>query len=121
MPFGDRTGPRGFGPMTGRAAGYCAGYAMPGYANPGPGYGLGWGGGGWRHRRWFRATGLPRWRRGFGPQPFPFDPWEAPLGKEQEATLLESQADWLRQQLEALGARIAELRQGAGDAKDQEG
>ncbi|MBN1125140.1 MAG: DUF5320 domain-containing protein, partial [Sedimentisphaerales bacterium] len=26
MPFGDGTGPAGFGPMTGRAAGFCAGY-----------------------------------------------------------------------------------------------
>ena len=30
MPAGDRTGPEGFGPMTGRAAGYCAGFEVPG-------------------------------------------------------------------------------------------
>ena len=42
MPGGDRTGPGGAGPMTGRAAGYCAGYAAaPGYANPIRGYGRG--------------------------------------------------------------------------------
>ncbi|MCL7454966.1 MAG: DUF5320 domain-containing protein, partial [Anaerolineae bacterium] len=41
MPAGDRTGPRGMGPRTGRAAGYCAGYSAPGWANPGPGRGLG--------------------------------------------------------------------------------
>jgi len=42
MPGGDRTGPLGFGPMTGRALGYCAGYNTPGYANPrfGRGFGL---------------------------------------------------------------------------------
>jgi len=34
MPGGDRTGPAGMGPMTGRAAGYCAGYPVPGYLNP---------------------------------------------------------------------------------------
>ena len=34
MPFGDGTGPMGLGPMTGRAAGYCAGFPMPGYMNP---------------------------------------------------------------------------------------
>jgi hypothetical protein len=34
MPRGDGTGPGGMGPMTGRAAGYCAGYGMPGYMNP---------------------------------------------------------------------------------------
>lgn len=34
MPRGDRTGPAGAGPMTGRGMGYCAGYNVPGYANP---------------------------------------------------------------------------------------
>ena len=34
MPLGNGTGPMGMGPMTGRAAGYCAGYGMPGYMNP---------------------------------------------------------------------------------------
>ena len=34
MPFGDGTGPAGTGPMTGRAAGFCAGYPVPGYMNP---------------------------------------------------------------------------------------
>ncbi len=34
MPFGDGTGPAGMGPMTGREAGYCAGYSVPGYMNP---------------------------------------------------------------------------------------
>jgi len=34
MPRGDGTGPGGLGPMTGRAAGFCAGYPVPGYMNP---------------------------------------------------------------------------------------
>jgi len=34
MPFGDGTGPRGMGPMTGRGAGYCAGFGQPGFTNP---------------------------------------------------------------------------------------
>lgn len=34
MPGGDRTGPLGFGPMTGRAAGYCSGQPFAGYMNP---------------------------------------------------------------------------------------
>jgi hypothetical protein len=34
MPFGDGTGPAGLGPMTGRAAGFCAGYPIPSYMNP---------------------------------------------------------------------------------------
>jgi len=44
MPFGDGTGPRGLGPMTGRGAGYCSGFGRPGFANPLPGrVGPGWG------------------------------------------------------------------------------
>jgi hypothetical protein len=34
MPRGDGTGPGGLGPMTGRAAGFCAGYPAPIYMNP---------------------------------------------------------------------------------------
>ena len=34
MPRGDGTGPAGLGPMSGRAAGFCAGYSVPGYMNP---------------------------------------------------------------------------------------
>jgi len=40
MPRADGTGPMGMGAMTGRAAGYCAGSRVPGYANPVPGGGL---------------------------------------------------------------------------------
>jgi len=65
MPGGDGTGPGGFGPMTGRAAGYCAGYPVPGFMNPIPGRGYGgWGrGGGWGRRNSFYATGMPGWQR----------------------------------------------------------
>ena len=38
MPGGNRTGPTGMGPITGRGAGFCAGYPVPGYMNPGGGY-----------------------------------------------------------------------------------
>ncbi len=40
MPRGDRTGPWGDGPMTGRQLGYGAGYDSPGYTK-GAGGGLG--------------------------------------------------------------------------------
>ncbi len=40
MPFGDGTGPRGLGPMTGRGAGYCVGAGRPGFNNPA--FGRGW-------------------------------------------------------------------------------
>ena len=45
MPRGDATGPMGMGPMTGRGAGYCAGFGMPGSMNNagGRGFGMGFG------------------------------------------------------------------------------
>ena len=43
MPRGDGTGPMGNGSMTGRGAGYCAGYNVPGFANPSVGRGMAWG------------------------------------------------------------------------------
>ena len=39
MPRGDRTGPEGMGPMTGRGAGNCADGNAQDYANPLPGTG----------------------------------------------------------------------------------
>ena len=116
MPGGDRMGPMGMGPMTGRAAGYCAGYDVPGYMNPGLGRGFGFGrGGGWgrgyRWRNWYHATGLPGWAR-FGPAPGWGAPpaWGAPT-KEQEAEGLKAQAELLQEQLNAVQKRIDELEQ----------
>jgi len=106
MPRGDRTGPLGLGPMTGRRAGYCAGYNMPGYANPAvPRYGAGFGGGfgggfraglGWRGGGYW---GTPRWQY----------PAPAPLTPQQESEALKAEANWLKNQLEAIEKRIEEL------------
>jgi hypothetical protein len=78
MPFGDGTGPRGLGPMTGRGAGYCAGFGMPGFYNPMPGgyggYGFGLGRG-WGRGRGFgigrgRGGGWGRGRGWWGRGPY---------------------------------------------------
>ena len=111
MPGGDRTGPMGAGPRTGRAAGYCGGYDMPGYANPVPGFGRGMGfgrgfgfgrGRGWRSRRW----------AGFG-----FAPWGAqpmysgygPVSPEQEKDVLKQEAEALQRELTAINKRLSDL------------
>jgi len=114
MPAGDGTGPEGRGAMTGRRAGYCAGFDVPGYASlmPGRGTGMrrgGFGGGrGWRH--WYYATGLPGWLR-FGHPPV----WGAlqtqPLTRGRETAFLKAQAEQLRQQLDDISKRIEELEQ----------
>ena len=104
MPGGDGTGPMGAGPMTGRGAGFCAGYPAPGYANFGGARGF-WGRGGgrgWRH--WFRATGLPGWMRGSA--------YGAPYPKaspEVEKQALRNQLDVLQSELEFVKKRLSEV------------
>ncbi len=99
MPRGDRTGPMGAGPMTGRGAGYCAGFSAPGFANPaqrlGMERGFRGGGRGWRH--WYYATGLPYWAR------------FAPPTAEQELAGLKNEAAQLKEQLDAINKRIEEM------------
>jgi hypothetical protein len=102
MPAGDRTGPLGAGPMTGRGAGYCGGYSAPGVANWGPGRGMGrgFGGGGYGWRHMFYATGQPSWMRS-GAAPLP----------EQELAVLKAQAEGLKNQLDAINRRIEAMEQ----------
>jgi hypothetical protein len=59
VPRGDGTGPAGMGPLTGRRSGYCAGFRIPGFMNPGSGRGMGLGlGRGRRFGRMFWLAGL---------------------------------------------------------------
>ena len=118
MPRGDGTGPAGMGPMTGRAAGFCAGYPVPGYMNPvgGRGYGgRGRGGGGWgrgfgRGFGWARAGyGYPAWGGAVNPNmpyPAPFAPEVTP---EQELTGLKQQAEYFQNALDEINKHIEEL------------
>jgi len=109
MPRGDGTGPMGQGPMTGRAAGFCAGYASPGYMNSWGAGGMGWGrgwhrGGRWGGRAWGAAAPMfPAYAR-YTP---PFSP-AAPSAKT-ELTWLRSQAEQLRATLEAMEEEIGQL------------
>lgn len=114
MTGGDRTGPRGMGPMTGRGLGYCAGAGTPGYTNPTPGFGLGrgrgGGGHGWRH--WYYATGLPGWARAGYPPAWAYAPYWQPLAEEQEVEVLKEQAETLKRELDAIAQRLEELEKG---------
>ncbi|MHB0878209.1 MAG: DUF5320 domain-containing protein [Anaerolineae bacterium] len=105
MPRGDRTGPEGMGPRTGRAAGFCAGYDVPGYANARVGWGLG--GSRRGHRHWFYATGLPGWLRGRG-----LPVGDAPLPPEDVASLREH-GQALRRTLNEIEERIRAMEAGA--------
>jgi hypothetical protein len=120
MPRGDRTGPWGAGPMTGRAAGYCAGYAVPGFMNPRRGYGRGFG------RGWGRGFGRGRGRGWYAYPPavivqpaYPqaYSPVTQPQTPEQEVAALDNyhkdlvaeKAD-LEQEMDGVKARIEELK-----------
>jgi len=111
MPGGDGTGPAGLGRMTGRAAGYCAGYSDIGTVNPGfgRGYGLGYGrslGLGMRrgHRgRW----AVPYTDYRYGRPPFPVS--EPTTTLQQEIDRLERQAEYFTGALQDIKQRIDAL------------
>ena len=115
MPFGDRTGPLGQGPRTGRGAGLCSGSAAPGSMNRGGGFGsFGRKGGGWGRRNWFQGTGLTGWQRAAGTSGAPASPEAAGLagsGQAQElAALLKSLAERFERALESIDKRIEGLQ-----------
>jgi hypothetical protein len=120
MPRGDGTGPAGLGPMTGRAAGHCAGFGIPGSANfsPGRGYST-WGRGrssgrGFRNRYyatglfgWQRAaTGWPAWGAGMAANNFPAAP---AMTKEQDLEALKARAKYFEDVLQDIRKQLEEL------------
>ena len=122
MPRGDGTGPAGMGPMTGRAAGYCAGYQVPGYMNPIPGRGFGYGGRGGGWGRWYGSYGggvrgaygaVPPVQPWGGVAPYAAAPYGAPYGaaptRQQELDALKGQAEYMEDALEGIQKRISEL------------
>ncbi len=116
MPKGDRTGPYGLVPMTGRGAGFCAGYPVPGYINSAAGRGsFGYGrGGGWR--RCYYATGLPGWLRGAFGAPDAGAAYYRAAGKEPagESETLKRERDFLKQGLKEIDEKLKELKKESG-------
>ncbi len=116
MPGGDRTGPRGWGAMTGRAAGFCAGNEAPGYSKQGPGRGL-------RMGRCFRggnrgllargSTAVSRGGRrgGGGVEPYSGRTYTLEPEPTIERRALRQQAKALQAELDAVKKRLEELKQ----------
>lgn len=88
MPRGDRTGPSGMGPMTGRRMGHCAGYPSPGFTNSGFGF-----------------------RHGFGRR---FTQWGQPAyiepTKEQEIEMLKQEKKTIESEEKIIKEEIAEIK-----------
>ena len=113
MPRGDGTGPNGLGPMTGRAAGFCAGNSVPGFVNSNigrGGFGRGFGRFGGGRGRGFRYRYYSTGFTGLGGAYYPNVPYTQPVvTAEQEAEALRNQAKLMQDNLNALNQRIQEL------------
>ena len=94
MPRGNRTGPMGMGPRTGRGMGYCSGYTVPGYAHGAPmggrGRGMGWG---------------PQNRYAVNEPPY----FPEPMTAKEEAKLLEQTLENLKSQIKTIEKRMESL------------
>ncbi|MFW5976610.1 MAG: DUF5320 domain-containing protein [Bacillota bacterium] len=99
MPWGDGTGPAGRGPRTGRAAGYCAGFNVPGYMN------FKFGRGGGRGGRRGLATSVRPAVSGYS-QSFAYNSGQA---QKQELEYLKNVEKEIQKELEAIKDRIKEL------------
>ncbi len=116
MPRGDKTGPEGLGPRSGRGLGYCSGYDSPGYTKGVPrggrGFGRGYG------RGFGRGFGWGRGRR-YSPYPddiyhpnqYPVYPTEPNIGvnKEEEKHYLENVLQNLENDIKNIKNRLKEL------------
>jgi len=92
MPRGDRNGPAGQGPMTGRGMGYCAGFNAPGFMNPrlGRGFGRGFG-----------------WRAG-AMQVMPVQ--QPVITEKQEKQFLEKELNAMKEEMKEIEKRLKELK-----------
>lgn len=108
MPGFDGTGPAGSGPMTGGGRGYCRSAGSYNFRRPQLRQGTGFGHGrgrGYRHIYW--ETGLPRWARG-GPDIR--DQYSgSPVSRKSEMEMLKSEAEALKDNLDAMQVRIKDL------------
>lgn len=109
MPRGDRTGPWDMGPRTGWGMGYCAGYSMPGFANPynprgGRGRFCGRGGG--------RGFGRG-WNHGYLPTLTPHAqyPADAPYYSEPYQPTAEQEKSDLEQLSKSLEAQLGQIKE----------
>lgn len=101
MPGGNRTGPFGEGPKTGKGLGFCAEQEQSGFQNPNENYTFGFGQG-WRNR-WDRGR-YHQFRTGFG---------HFPIGTStsvSEITLLENEARILKEQLATIEKQLSDLK-----------
>lgn len=117
MPRGDRTGPWGRGPRTGRGLGYCSGYDEPGFTAGAPGRafhgrgsvgGMGFGRGAGRGY----GRGIGYGRGGISPVGPDPDYEAAPSPPEAEENELRSYMGHLENEIRTVKERLKVLRSG---------
>lgn len=117
MPRGDRRGPEGAGPMTGRGLGFCAGNDRPGFAanaapqgfyrgfrggaGRGPGRGMGYGRG---YGMGYARTNAPAYQQPAAEEN------QGQLTNQDQIERLENTASSLQNQLEEIKAQLDELK-----------
>ncbi|MFO7789264.1 MAG: DUF5320 domain-containing protein [Bacteroidales bacterium] len=99
MPLGDKSGPNGQGPMTGRRLGFCTGNDQPGYTSDAPGRGFGMGRGMAYGRGFGRGRGYAR-NAGYE---------NPPMSPKAETNMLKAESKRLEDELKAINGRIDEL------------
>jgi len=111
MPGGDRTGPSGLGPMTGRTAGYCAGNSDISYVDPPSARSNGFGYGRYQGQ-YFRRGYRGRWAVPYadhenGSPPSP--DYDSTQSRQRELEFLECQAEYFKDKLQGIKQRIEKL------------
>lgn len=111
MPGGNRTGPRGQGPMTGRGLGYCTGFDSPGFTvDQGYGFGRSYG-------RFSRGRGRGYVRAGYidpyftpyrliGSYLAPRIPVSPPV---DQLTMLKQEKNYLDSELKEIGSALEDI------------
>lgn len=101
MPYGDGTGPLGNGPRSGRHAGFCGGYSVPGFLNNAvPRAGRG-------NRSWWGRSNYDPYNR--GPYTIPPTGNVANLSNEEQKRILKEELKDLELEKEGIEKRIKEL------------
>jgi len=104
MPRGDRRGPNGMGPMTGRGLGYCNNYSTPGFTKGVPRGGAGF------NQVYGRGFGRGMGGGGRGYRNFDNQNYYVPQNNVDEGKLIESEMETLKNQMSILEKRLSEIK-----------
>lgn len=106
MPGGNRKGPVGNGPRTGRAAGFCSGFNSPGFENPSPGQGQGRNIGSRNPRRMRRRI----FSRNYSTTPVSMqDEYDSEKSRSDELQYLKNKEKYLVSELSSIQKRIEKI------------